>query len=138
MGRGAVLVLIDSEDDCPKDLVPEFLLRARAARSDMRISVVLAKQEFEAWFIAAAPSLAGKRGLPADLEPPPDPEGIRGAKEWLAERMSAFSYSETVDQAKLTAAFDLESARTSPSFDKCYREVTELVRHLRDRSQSTG
>ncbi len=35
-------------------------------------------------------------------------------------------YSETVDQAKLTAVFDLEAARRSPSFDKLIRDFETL------------
>jgi hypothetical protein len=44
---GGVLVLLDADDDCPADLAPELLARARSARSDVRISVVLATREFE-------------------------------------------------------------------------------------------
>ena len=83
---GGVLVLLDADDDCPAALGPALLERARAARSDVPISVVLANREFEAWFIAAAESLAGTHGFPADLTAPADPEKIRGAKEWLGQR----------------------------------------------------
>ena len=70
---GGVLVLLDADDDCPAALGPALLERARAARSDVPISVVLANREFEAWFIAAAESLAGTHGFPADLTPPLTP-----------------------------------------------------------------
>jgi hypothetical protein len=39
----AILILIDAEDDCPKELAPDLLARARKARSDIPIGVVLAK-----------------------------------------------------------------------------------------------
>jgi hypothetical protein len=88
LGRqGGILVLIDSDDDCPAELGPQLLDRARKARSDFPIGVVLAKREFEGWFLASAESLRGKRGLPDDLTSPPDPESIRGAKEWMARHM---------------------------------------------------
>jgi hypothetical protein len=93
----------------------------------MPIALVLAKREFEAWFLAASASLRGIRGLPRDLEPPPDPEAIRGAKEWLNSRMVPNGYSPTADQPALTAQFDLASARSAPSFDKCWREVARLI-----------
>jgi hypothetical protein len=90
--------------------------------------VVLACQEFETWFIAAARSLRGKRGLPEDLEIPDLPEGIRGAKEWLRNRMPKHRpYAETVDQPALAAEFDLQEARRAPSFDKCFRSIEWLL-----------
>ena len=92
------------------------------------IGVVLAKHEFEAWFLAAAESLRGFRSLDTSLSAPPDPESIQGAKEWLSGHMSgAGGYRETVDQPALAARFDLEKARAAPSFDKCYRELTRLL-----------
>jgi len=118
-GKGGLVVLVDSDDGCPKFKAPELLQRARGARGDLRTSVILAKREYESWFLAAAESLRGKRNLALDLEPPPNPEDIRGAKEWLSDRMvSAHSYSETLDQPALTAVFDLNEARKARSFDK--------------------
>ncbi|MFF4987542.1 DUF4276 family protein [Streptosporangium saharense] len=128
-GAGGILLLIDSDDDCPATLGPELLRRAREARGDREISVVLACREFEAWFLAAAESLSGHRGLADPLLPPPNPEGIRGAKEWLSARKSdGTRYRETVDQAALAALFDMEQARkAAPSFDKFWRDVERLL-----------
>lgn len=125
---GAVLLILDSDDECPASLGPSLLMRAREARSDLAIGVVLAKREFEAWFLAAADSLRGKRGLDSSLTAPDDPESIRGAKEWLTARMGpGRRYVETLDQAALAATFDLELARRAPSFDKLYRQVAALI-----------
>lgn len=46
-GAGGVLVLLDADDDCPATLGPSLLMRARAARPDKAVSVVLASREFE-------------------------------------------------------------------------------------------
>lgn len=126
---GGVLVLFDADDDCPAEVAPTLIERCVSARSDVPISVVLAKREFEAWFVAAAESLAGRRDLPDDLGAPDEPESIRGAKEWLSSRMPAGrAYSPTIDQPALAATFDLAAARhTSSSFDKLYREVERLL-----------
>jgi len=125
---GALLILLDADEDCPAELGPELLSRAREARPDLPVSVVLPKREFEAWFLAAAESLRGRRGLPVDLEPPEDPEGVQGAKEWLARYMPRGSYTETLDQAALAAVFDIDLARQrSESFDKLCREVAHLL-----------
>jgi hypothetical protein len=129
-GDGSILVMLDSDDDCPAQLAPRLLRRVREARPDLPSSVVLPKQEFEAWFITAAPSLRGYRGLPANIEPPPDPEAVRGAKEWLTGRMVDRTYAETVDQAAFASMFDLTMARRSNSFDKCYREIVRLLTAL--------
>lgn len=134
-GRGGILILIDcdwSSDACPKFDAPPLLERVCRVRPDMPISVVLACQEYEAWFIAAAESLRGQRGLPADLTSVPEPERIRGAKEWLSNRMPRTKpYTETTDQAALTRIFDMAAARRADSFDKCYREITRLLNSLR-------
>ena len=90
---------------------------------------VLAKTEYEAWFLAAAGSLAGQRGLDEILEPPDNPEAIRGAKGWLNARMPrGRGYRETIDQTAFTATFDMAAARqSSPSFDKLWRDVESLL-----------
>jgi len=132
---GGILVLLDCDDGCPAREGPELLMRAKRARSDFLISVVLAKREYEAWFLAAADSLANKRGLPASLEPPPDPENVRDAKGWLSNKKGPGQrYSETSDQAALTELFDMASARRADSFDKCYREISAMLRRLREAS----
>ena len=130
-GQGAIFILLDGDDDCPAQLGPELLSRALQARSDLPIAVVLAKYEFEAWFLAAAKSLRGQRGLKNNLQPPNNPEGIRGAKEWLSQRREGTgTYSPTVDQPGLTARFDLAQARHADSFDKCYRDIARLLNEL--------
>ena len=60
---GGVLILLDANGDCPARLGPALLERARAARPDRRIEVVIAKCEYEAWFLASIESIAGSRTL---------------------------------------------------------------------------
>jgi len=126
---GGILVVLDADDDCPAELAPALLDRARSARPDCRVSVVLANREYEAWFLAAAQSLAGHFGFPADMKAPDNPEEIRDAKGWLSrQRSGGHPYKETADQAALTSAFDIRQAREhSPSFDKFCRELTGLL-----------
>jgi hypothetical protein len=100
---GSVLIIIDSDDSCPKELAPELLTRAlRTAAGRRPVGVVLAKMEFESWFIAAAESIAGHSSLPPGLCAPADPESIRDAKGWLQKAMPpGRKYSETIDQPSL-------------------------------------
>ena len=131
--QGAIFIILDSDDDCPAELGPALLHRVSQVFRNMPIAVVLAKHEFEAWFLAAAESLRGQRGLRNDLNPPDNPEGIRGAKEWLSHQMeSSRTYTETQDQPALAALFDIEQARNADSFDKCYRDIVRLLGELRD------
>ena len=130
-GRGAILVLLDSDDDCPAMLGPELLQRARRQRGDVPLSVVLAHREYEAWFLAAAESLRGHRKIDPNFSPPRNPpEGYRDAKGQVRIMMRSKSYSPTVDQASLTEYFDITAARSADSFDKCYRDIESLVGQL--------
>lgn len=126
---GAVLIVLDSDDDCPAQLGPALLTRARIARMDFEVSVVVAHREFEAWFLAAAESLRGYRGLSENLSRPPEVETIRGTKDWLSNHMAkSRRYSETLDQPALAAVVDLTAAKqNSPSFARFYREVSRLL-----------
>lgn len=126
---GGVLVLLDADDDCPASMGSALLARGRAARPDVPVSVVLANREYESWFLAAAASLAGSQGFPVGLSGPADPEGVRGAKEWLTRhRQDGRPYKPTVDQPLLSSAFDIEHARgRAPSLDKLCRDVQSLL-----------
>ena len=130
-GQGAIFIIIDSDDDCPAQLGPALLCRALNTRGNLPIAVVLAKHEFESWFLAAAESIRGQNGLRNDLVSPNNPEAIRGAKGWLKQRMErGKTYSESRNQPALTARFDLHRARHADSFDKCYREIVCLLNEL--------
>jgi hypothetical protein len=130
----AILILVDADDDPPCILGPGLLARAREARRDVPIGVVLAKREYEAWFLAAIDSISGHRGLREDVASIPQPESVRDAKGLLTSSMKGTrAYSEVLDQPALTAVFDMELARKrSDSFDKCWREVVRLLESASD------
>jgi len=124
----SILVLLDAESDCPRELAEAVLRRAAASRPDRRVRAVFAKRMYEAWFLAAAASLSGHRGLEPELIAPADPESNPNPKAWLTERMPrGRSYRETLDQPALTAVFDLRSACDSPSFRKLCRDLQSLL-----------
>jgi hypothetical protein len=83
---GAILVILDSDDDHPCELGPKLLGRAQSVASEIPTRVVLAHREWEAWFIAAISSISGKRDFLPNLTPPNDPEGRRDAKGWRPTR----------------------------------------------------
>ena len=138
-GQGAIFIVLDADDACPAQLGPELINRVSQTRSDLPIAVVLAKYEFEAWFLASAESLRGQRGLKDNIQPPNEPETIRGAKEWLTHRMEGSrTYSEIHDQPALAALFDMEQARQADSFDKCYRDIVSLLEKLQEANHQTS
>jgi hypothetical protein len=124
-----IFVLIDADDDAACLLGPKLLKVCEEARRDRLSRVVIAVREYESWFLAAAISLRGRRGLSEELTPPKEPEAIRDAKGWLSRHnVEGRSYKETLDQPALTAVFDIDAALAAPSFAKLYRDVQKLLR----------
>lgn len=113
--EGWILILLDADDDCPADLGRDILARAQQVLPNHSISVVLANREFEAWFIGAARSLNGQRGLVvSDADLGVEAEVPRDAKGWLRQRMAGGTYGETTDQPAFAAKMDLQEA-----LDRC-------------------
>ena len=125
---GAILVLLDAEDDCPAKLAPELIQRCRQT-THLPVSVVLANIEIEAWFLGGKESLRGACGIKSDAIAPSNPESIRGAKEQISINMEhGRRYLQTDDQPRLAANVDLNLIRgRCPSFDKFFREVQNLI-----------
>jgi hypothetical protein len=125
----AVLILFDSDTDCPKTLAPTIQAWAQSEARDIPCAVVMAHREYEAWFLATVESLRGRRSIRHDAISHPQPEAPRGAKEELERRMApGKNYSETRDQAPLTAAFDLATAHARcRSFRRLVRAFGLLV-----------
>jgi Domain of unknown function (DUF4276) len=130
-GGRAIALLLDSDDDCPVNVASELLQRART-ETTYPVAVIMAKREFEAWFLGAKESLRGTRGIRDDAVAPNAPEEIRGAKERLSQNMSdARTYVEVDDQPALVERFDIDAAlATCRSFRKCVEEVERLGRLL--------
>jgi len=128
---GCILVLLDADEDCPAELGPSLLARCRQA-TGLPVAVVLASKEFEAWFLGSKESLRGVRGIRQDAAAPPEPEGIKGAKEHLSRNMiGGRRYVAVDDQAAMVQQMDLERTRDRcPSFDKLLRDVDRLVAEL--------
>ena len=128
---GAIMLLLDAEDDCPAALSPELSERCRQT-TNLPVAVVLAKIEMEGWFLGGKESLRGVCGIKQDAVAPPNPESIRGAKERLSKNMEhGRRYLEVDDQPALALRvnFDL-TKRRCPSFDKFLREVQNLIKKI--------
>ena len=125
----ATLILFDLDDDCARNLIPSIKRWCAEIATDTPCAIVLARREYEAWFLAAIESLRGKRGIVPDAMPEVDPEAKRGAKEALRLRMPKNrAYNETADQPALTAVFDMETAyRQASSFRKLVSELCRIL-----------
>lgn len=133
---GWVLVLLDADDDCPVKLAALVKEMAERVIPHRTVSVVCPNREFEAWFLADAASLNGRRGIEVQSgDEPADPDAIRGAKEWISRRIHSGRYRETTDQAALCAAIDIDIARAkSRSFRKLCDDWTRIAFELQARN----
>ena len=104
----AVLILFDSDDDCPVALAARVRGWA-VAEAGPRCEVALAKCEYEAWFLATAESLRTHSHVRDDAQSHPHPESPRDAKGRLGAMMR-IGYSETVHQPAFSAIFCLSAA----------------------------
>ncbi|MBI4590244.1 MAG: DUF4276 family protein [Candidatus Rokubacteria bacterium] len=127
-GAQAITVIIDADNDCPKTLGPQLLARSTPVAPGYHLSVVLAKIELEAWFIAGIESLRGTRGIRPDAAPPQDPENIRDAKGWLTSQMLlGRTYIPVDDQASFAQALDYTAAATrSRSLRKFINDIRQI------------
>ena len=127
-GAQAITVIIDADNDCPKTLGPQLLARSTPVAPGFHLSVVLAKIELEAWFIAGIESLRGTRGIRQDAIPPEDPEVIRDAQGWLTTHMlRGRTYIPVDDQASFAQAFDYAAAATrSRSLRKFIKDIAQI------------
>jgi hypothetical protein len=109
----AVLVLVDSDNDCPVTWAKSV------AASGVKCSPVMAVREYESWLLW---SLSEAERQAHSIV---DPEAIRGAKERL--RKIRPGYQPTTGQLALTRKIDIAALRrSSGSFDKLVRSIDAL------------
>lgn len=121
---GALLVLRDADDDCPRHKAPELAEWLRALGLPFPAAVVLLHPEYEVLFLPCVARMAGQpilddSGKPrAGLLPGTvyegDWEAHRGIKEWLSRHFPrGRSYRPTQDQLPMTRMLDLDVVRAA-------------------------
>jgi hypothetical protein len=139
-----ILVLLDADDDCPVTLGRGLLARARAhVPPDYPIGVVVAKREYEAWFLAAFPSTRFRQALAElgfrltrhSLPRGMDVEAIADCKKEVARLLGLKKYAPTAHQPALTGClpFARGMSRRSRSFRKLLKELHGLLDQKRRR-----
>lgn len=110
-----VLVMCDSDDDCPAVWGP---FATQAIRQIANGAAVMAVREYEAWLITSIvrSGAVGHRPI----------ESVRGAKEQLKRVIG--DYRPTQDQARLTRELNIDTVWSlSDSFDKLVRTIAAIV-----------
>jgi Domain of unknown function (DUF4276) len=128
---GAILVILDADDDNPLHLEAALLERCRKA-SHLPSTVVAACREFEAWFLGCKDSLRGVCGIRQTANAPEGPETIRDAKGRLTSNMEeGRRYLEIDDQPVLAARMNLDLAlRRCASFQRLVPEMERILAAL--------
>jgi len=104
-----VLILQDSDKECPVDLAYTISARAEKLGLPFPVATVYAVNEYESWFLASLKSLVGQCNIPEKTSFPSHQQiqDVRGAKEWLSEHMTGNNhYVPTRDQLLLTRMLD--------------------------------
>jgi hypothetical protein len=137
-----ILVLLDADKECPRTLAAGLLARARAlVPLDYPIGVVVAKREYEAWFLAGFPSTRFRQALTAlgfrltrhSLPRGMDVEAIADCKKEVAKLLGLKKYSPAVHQPALTRILPITRgmSRRSRSFRKLLEELQGLLMRAR-------
>jgi len=123
-----IVIVLDADDDEP--LALEAAVRAKCAKATpLPVAVAAATRELEAWFLGAKESLRGVRAIRFNAANPPNPEGIRGAKERLTANMDGNRrYIEVDDQPAFAEKVDLTTAlERCPSLQRLASGLRELL-----------
>jgi len=136
-----VLVLIDNDpakrlkrdrviqDDCAPEFAHYLVQRLRNIYCAKPVVVVVARWEYEAWFLANLERIGSLVGIAEGVVFEGDVESVGSPKGWIARRLPpGRSYSETVDQPALTRVLDLDVvAQRSRSFRRLQHALEELI-----------
>ena len=134
---GALLILRDEDDACPKELAPQTAEKLRGLNLPFPVAYVLLHPEYEVLFL---PCLHRMPSTFADGRPAILPntrwdgdswEARRGVKEWLSGKYPPGRiYKPTLDQLPLTRQldFDLLRAAEVPCFGSLERALAVLGR----------
>lgn len=113
----AILVLLDAENDCPKNLALALANWVRQRNPHVPAAIVIANRCYEAWLLA---------GHCWDSQPEVKTPGT--AKKEIVKKMGRASYRETIDQPGLTAQMTIwKTYRYCRSFRRLVNAVRQIV-----------
>lgn len=137
---GALLILRDEDDACPRHTAPVLASWLSALRLPFPAAVVLFHPEYEVLFLPCVATMAGRAieqrpgqnrpGLLPGTTYVGDWEAHRGVKEWLSRHFPrGRSYKPTQDQLPMTRMLDLDVVRAAgvPCFGTLERALGFLA-----------
>ena len=137
---GALLILRDEDDACPKQRGPEIASWVRASAPPFPVATVLLHREYEVLFLPCLEQMAGRAIIGADGQTRSgilpgtrytgNWEAKRGVKEWLTDHFPrGRSYKPAIDQLPLTRMIDIPTLRAAdvPCFGTLERALTFLA-----------
>ena len=126
---GAILILLDADDDCPVTLARHLWQRCQEIGTRCPVQVVCAHREYESWILASLETIRDRAGIPDNASFAGDADAVPNPKQWLTDRMGlGRAYKETTDQPSLSSRIDLELAQTnSRSFRRLCHAVEQLL-----------
>ena len=128
-GCGAILILVDADDECPVTLAKRLSQRCNDIGTSCPVQIVCARRSYESWFLASLDTIKGRHDIPDTAALLRDAEEVPNPKRWLTDQMpSGQAYKETSHQASLSSAIDLDLARlNSRSFRRLCHAVEQLL-----------
>lgn len=115
-GRGAVLPVLDADEDCAGRLGPSLEQQLRQSVQDCSGRVVLAVREFESWIVGG------------DIRYAVDNPDSTGGLEDRIRAAHGGLYSDTLDQPRLIATADVARLKqNSRSFRRLAKVLEEFV-----------
>lgn len=137
---GALLILRDEDDACPKERGPEAASWIAALAPPFPVAVVLLHREYGVLFLPCIATMAGMPLVGPDGQRRPGLlpgtryeggwEAKRGVKEWLTQHFPpGRAYKPPVDQLALTRLIDIPTVRAAgvPCFGTLERALAFLA-----------
>ena len=127
----AILVLLDTDGDCPVSLAQGLLRRCEKLGLNCPVEIVCAHRCYESWFLASLDTIKGQRGISDTAVLSQAAEDVSSPKQWLTDQMpTGQAYKETIHQASLSRSIDIGTAhRNSRSFRRLCHALEQLLAH---------
>lgn len=124
---GAILVLVDADDDCPVQIAQAMRTKADNAGISVPVQIVYANRMYESWFLASLttvmPSAEVSDAVVSDTDTIQNPKSLLNN---LLQRRRG--YKETRDQVAFTSRVDITLAHSrSRSFRRLCHAVEQLL-----------
>ena len=130
----AILVLLDTDVDCPVELARNLLQRCTQLGLTIPVEIVCAHREYESWFLTSLDTIRGHRGITESATLTRDAEDVPDPKRWLTDQMPpGQAYKETVHQASLSQHIDIEMAHNN---SRSFRRLCHALELLLDSTSS--